>query len=214
MEACYQSVQVTQTKTCTLDCILGCTGGNCKWDFCRVLSVHHSCLLRVESSPPLPCVVGTAIWRVFFPAAAVQLCFPSSGVRLDENFPSVDVCFMGRSFLHSMKLSIVFTMGLGQTNSRWKKSLSMRADPRGAGTPGHRQPRSSPEPDPRGRSAVSKGWHSLTLLTNLLADTPGKGVLLTQDVPAGNSGESPVMFWPAVCKALAAFPGREWKARR
>lgn len=37
---------------------------------------------------------------------------------------------MGRSFLHSMKLSIVFMIGLGQTNSRQKKSCSCELTPR------------------------------------------------------------------------------------
>lgn len=66
----------------------------------------------------LPCILGTVICRVFLPGVAVQPYFPSSGIRQNENFPSVDVCFMGRSFLHSMKLSIVFTIGFQQTEQR------------------------------------------------------------------------------------------------
>lgn len=69
----------------------------------------------LASLSSLPCILGTVICRIFFPGVAVQPYFPSSGIRQDENFPSVDVCFMGRSFLHSMKLSIVFTIGLQQT---------------------------------------------------------------------------------------------------
>lgn len=69
----------------------------------------------LASLSSLPSVLGTVICRVFFPGVTLQPYFPSSGIRQDENFPSVDVCFMGRSFLHSMKLSIVFTIGFQQT---------------------------------------------------------------------------------------------------
>lgn len=42
----------------------------------------------------------------------------------------------------------------------------------------------------------------------------GNGVMLAQAMPAGNSGESPLMVSPAVCKALTAFPSGQWKAPR
>lgn len=95
-----------------------------------------------------------------------------------------------------------------QTNSRWKSPVHR-----------HWHPSQPTQPLPRarlqGRSAARKGWESpaLQICPGSQAALRSR-VMLAQVMPTANSGESPVMVWPAESKALAAFPSREGEAHR